>query len=618
MCLFYGEIDSISITFPHKKWHHMTLNRPFVSVLLSSSPRRASDTCTNHRNCRPEFTFSSSRGRSIRQKASDTGADLDQQILLLAVPALLSLLLDPLLTAADTAFVGKSEETLTTEAEESVFMKEKGENSGLAALAVSSSVFNFISYSGSFLAQATTPLVSREVALEEAKRKNRKNDDENDENEKVVESSSSASKTISAALALALVVGVSATFLVETNAEWLLGLSGGNSLEINAYESALEYVKIRALGLPFFCCSLIGIGAFRGVADTRSILNVALVSESVHFFLDWFLVLGLHLGVEGAGWSTFASTVLEFSLFSRAMFDRGILNVPPRRNEEEDFFFYKRTKDFLENDVKDMSGKLGQLVSNGSNQLLRTLFLQFVLVRATALATENNVSGPHQIVSQVWWIELFVLDAIAVAAQTLVSSRLAKNDGSEEDILAARKAVDRCLFWSFLLGVLLTVVTELFADDLPKIFTGDAAVTAATFVPLAFILAPLQPLNALVFVGDGVFQGANDFKFLSKAMIVCSLFALAAFQTPIFADAFDSGLLGVLGLNDSNNNGLERVWLGIAVLMLTRAASLGYRYWLDPESPLAVVVDTNGIGGIGTSAFVRDEKEETKGTTKKK
>ena len=155
----------------------------------------------------------------MRQKASETDADLDEHILLLAVPALLSLLLDPLLTAADTAFVGKSEETLFTEAHRSVFMKVKGENSGLAALAVSSSVFNFISYSGSFLAQATTPLVSREVALEEAKRKNRKNDDENDENDSnVVESSSSASKTISAALALAVVVGVSATFLLETNA----------------------------------------------------------------------------------------------------------------------------------------------------------------------------------------------------------------------------------------------------------------------------------------------------------------------------------------------------------------------------------------------------------------
>ena len=54
---------------------------------------------------------------------------------------------------------------------------------------------------------SATPLVN-EVALEEAKRKNRKNDDENDENESVVGSSSSASKTISAALALALIVGV--------------------------------------------------------------------------------------------------------------------------------------------------------------------------------------------------------------------------------------------------------------------------------------------------------------------------------------------------------------------------------------------------------------------------
>ena len=62
----------------------------------------------------------------MRQKASETDADLDEHILLLAVPALLSLLLDPLLTAADTAFVGKSEETLFTEAHRSVFMKVKG------------------------------------------------------------------------------------------------------------------------------------------------------------------------------------------------------------------------------------------------------------------------------------------------------------------------------------------------------------------------------------------------------------------------------------------------------------------------------------------------------------
>ena len=532
---------------------------------------------------------------------------IDETIVRLAVPALATLLLDPLLSASDTAFVGRQlnnttpfppvvvldEDDDTKGNKIDIFEDDKNDdnNTGLAALAVSSSVFNFVSYSGSFLAIATAPLVSREVAENEAAFAATKTSGNNKRD---------ASKTVAAALVLAACVGVTAATVVEVCVEPLLSLSGGESLGEAAYKSAEDYVRVRALGLPFFCCSLIGIGAFRGVADTKSILNVALVAESVHFVLDWVLVLGLHLGVVGAGWSTFASTVLEFLLFSRALFERGIV-------DSERFF------ENIGESAKDIGGKLGQLVSNGSNQLLRTLFLQTVLVRATALATENDVSGPHQIVSQVWWIELFVLDAIAVAAQTLVSTRLATNDGSDEDVLSAREAVDRCLLWAFALGVFLTVVTEIFVDDVPKIFTTDATVASATFVPLAFIVAPLQPLSALVFVGDGVFQGANDFKFLAKAMLFCSLLSVGAFQTPAFADAFNAAIIFLsqkflvvenLDIYDiyttththpiiidgggGGGGGLEQVWLGIALLMVARAGFLAHRYWFDKDSPLLV------------------------------
>ena len=532
---------------------------------------------------------------------------IDETIVRLAVPALATLLLDPLLSASDTAFVGRQLNNTTPfpppppvvvldeDDDEGnnkidIFEDDKNDdnNTGLAALAVSSSVFNFVSYSGSFLAIATAPLVSREVAENEAAFAATKTSGNNKRD---------ASKTVAAALVLAACVGVTAATVVEVCVEPLLSLSGGESLGEAAYKSAEDYVRVRALGLPFFCCSLIGIGAFRGVADTKSILNVALVAESVHFVLDWVLVLGLHLGVVGAGWSTFASTVLEFLLFSRALFERGIV-------DSERFF------ENIGESAKDIGGKLGQLVSNGSNQLLRTLFLQTVLVRATALATENDVSGPHQIVSQVWWIELFVLDAIAVAAQTLVSTRLATNDGSDEDVLSAREAVDRCLLWAFALGVFLTVVTEIFVDDVPKIFTTDATVASATFVPLAFIVAPLQPLSALVFVGDGVFQGANDFKFLAKAMLFCSLLSVGAFQTPAFADAFNAAIISsqkflVENVDDDiyttfththpiiidgggGGGGLEQVWLGIALLMVARAGFLAHRYWFDDDSPLLV------------------------------
>ena len=546
-------------------------------------------------------TSSSSSSSSGDENTTTTTKSIDETIVRLAVPALATLLLDPLLSASDTAFVGRQITTTPFPPSPPVLVLDEDEegnkidifendennnnndnnnNTGLAALAVSSSVFNFVSYSGSFLAIATAPLVSREVAENEAANATKTSSGNKRD----------ASKTVAAALVLAACVGVTAATVVEVCVEPLLSLSGGESLGEAAYKSAEDYVRVRALGLPFFCCSLIGIGAFRGVADTKSILNVALVAESVHFVLDWVLVLGLHLGVVGAGWSTFASTVLEFLLFSRALFERGIV-------DSERFF------ENIGESAKDIGGKLGQLVSNGSNQLLRTLFLQTVLVRATALATENDVSGPHQIVSQVWWIELFILDAIAVAAQTLVSTRLATNDGSDEDVLSAREAVDRCLLWAFALGVFLTVVTEIFVDDAPKIFTTDATVASATFVPLAFIVAPLQPLSALVFVGDGVFQGANDFKFLAKAMLFCSLLSVGAFQTPAFADAFDAALsqfLQHVGENTTTTHttaiiidgggGLEQVWLGIAVLMVARAGFLAHRYWVDDDSPLKASV----------------------------
>ena len=518
---------------------------------FGASRRRAKRVEHHHRTHLQRFperkrekvsTSSSSSSSSSGDENTTTtnNKSIDETIVRLAVPALATLLLDPLLSASDTAFVGRQITTTPFppppppvlvldedeegnkidifENDENNNNNDNNNNTGLAALAVSSSVFNFVSYSGSFLAIATAPLVSREVAENEAANATKTSSGNKRD----------ASKTVAAALVLAACVGVTAATVVEVCVEPLLSLSGGESLGEAAYKSAEDYVRVRALGLPFFCCSLIGIGAFRGVADTKSILNVALVAESVHFVLDWVLVLGLHLGVVGAGWSTFASTVLEFLLFSRALFERGIV-------DSERFF------ENIGESAKDIGGKLGQLVSNGSNQLLRTLFLQTVLVRATALATENDVSGPHQIVSQVWWIELFILDAIAVAAQTLVSTRLATNDGSDEDVLSAREAVDRCLLWAFALGVFLTVVTEIFVDEAPKIFTTDATVASATFVPLAFIVAPLQPLSALVFVGDGVFQGANDFKFLAKAMLFCSLLSVGAFQTPALShDAFDA------------------------------------------------------------------------------
>jgi MATE family multidrug resistance protein len=72
----------------------------------------------------------------------------------------------------------------------------------------------------------------------------------------------------------------------------------------------------------------------------------------------------------------------------------------------------------------------------------------------------------------------------------------------------------------------------------------------------------MQPLNAVVFVWDGVFLGAEDFQFLAVQMILSGAAAAAV-------------ILLVLPLGW----GLLGVWWGMVTLMLVRALTLAWRYW---------------------------------------
>ena len=102
---------------------------------------------------------------------------------------------------------------------------------------------------------------------------------------------------------------------------------------------------------------------------------------------------------------------------------------------------------------------------------------------------------------------------------------------------------------------------------LPGFFTPEPEVVATILLVYPFIVF-MQPLNALVFVWDGVFLGAEDFRFLAWQMVLSA--AAAA---------------GVLLLVIPMGWGLPGVWWGMVALMLVRALTLGWRYWFAwPEA----------------------------------
>ncbi|HEV7536785.1 MAG TPA: MATE family efflux transporter, partial [Acidimicrobiia bacterium] len=75
------------------------------------------------------------------------------------------------------------------------------------------------------------------------------------------------------------------------------------------------------------------------------------------------------------------------------------------------------------------------------------------------------------------------------------------------------------------------------------------------------VVAVLQPLNAVVFVLDGVLIGAGDLRFLARAM-------LAAFALYLPAAVLAGAVGGTLGW----------LWGAVTLLMVVRLAGVGWRF----------------------------------------
>src|SRR5690606_14178876 len=89
---------------------------------------------------------------------------------------------------------------------------------------------------------------------------------------------------------------------------------------------------------------------------------------------------------------------------------------------------------------------------------------------------------------------------------------------------------------------------------------ADAEVVALC-ASLLVAVAVLQPVNAVVFVLDGVLIGTGDQRFLAVAMVV----AAAVFVPAAVA-------VGALDL------GIGALWGAIGLLMLTRGVALAWRF----------------------------------------
>ncbi len=431
----------------------------------------------------------------------------DREIVRLAIPALGALVAEPLYILADTAVVGRLG------------------NDPLAGLAVASSILLIGHSIFIFLAYGTTGAVARFIGAGDER---------------------SAAHHAVQGMWLAAFVGVLVSLIAFALSAPLVEALGADGA---VREQALIYLRISLIGVPAMLVVLAGTGYLRGLQDTRTPLVVAVVSAVFNLVLECVLIFGLDFGI---GASAFSTVLAQWG--AAAVYVLWVGRAVQRHEVQ----------------LMPHPGTLREISVVGRDLFVRTVALRGSFLVATAVATRIGTVdvAAHQIAFELWSALALMLDAIAIAGQSLIGRLLGASEVDD-----ARSAGRRMLQWGLVWGLVAGVVVMVFRNVLPALFTHDALVRDIAAFLLVFV-SIMQPINGIVFVLDGLLIGAGDVRFLAWAMA-----AAAAVFIPC--------ALLVL----TYNGGIGWLWASLLLLMLIRGVTLGIRWlsnaWAVPGAALA-------------------------------
>ncbi len=411
-----------------------------------------------------------------------------RRIATLALPALVVLAAEPLYVLVDTAVVGHLGRV------------------PLAALAVGGTVMTLTAWVGTVVAYGTTGRSARRFGA-------------GDRAAAVAEGVQASWLALVTGVLVAVAIGIGGGALART-------LVGGPG---EVADAAAGWLRIAALGAPGLLLAAAGNGWLRGIQDTRRPLLFVLGPNLLSAVLCPLLVYPAGLGLVGSAVANAIAQTLSGVLFAAALVrERVSLRPRPR--------------------------VIGQQLVLSRDLLVRGVAFQASFLSATAVAARFGAAavGAHQIAVQLWFFTALVLDALAIAAQSLVGAALGGGDAAAARFLARRIAL-----LGGLCGVAFAVLIAAGAGVVPSWFSSDPQVREQAMTAWPWFVA-LQPIGGVVFALDGVLIGAGDVRYLRNLTIVC---AFGGFLPAIWlAYGFDLGLGGI--------------WAGLTLFVVLRLAGL--------------------------------------------
>ena len=402
----------------------------------------------------------------------------------LAIPAIISGIAEPVLSATDAAVVGNIKEF------------------GIESLAAVGIVGTFLSALIWILAQtrsAISAIVSQNLGAGKLK-----------------DLHNFPAQAIYFNIALSIIVLFSTYFFVEEIFK-ILNADG----MVLAF--SIDYYNIRVWGFPLTLFTFAVFGLFRGLQNTFWPMVIATLGASLNIGLDFAFVYGIGdfispMGIKGAAWASLIAQIVMAGLSLLLLLKKTEISL--------------RLKFPLHPEIK-------RLVVMSFNLFLRSLALNTALILATreAAALGKEYIAAHTIAFNIWIFTAFFIDGYGAAGNILGGKLL-----GERNYSSLWKLTKKVNLYNLAVAVALVLFGLVLYEPLGLLFNKDEKVLSI-FYGMFFMVLICLPFNALAFTLDSIFKGLGEMRYLRNVLLGATIFGFI--PVLYFSKYLDGGLIGI-------------------------------------------------------------------------
>mgnify|MGYP006227499527 FL=1 len=308
----------------------------------------------------------------------------------------------------------------------------------------------------------------------------------------------------------------------------------------NVSSKAISYLMLRSLGLPFYLLNMHSTAVLRGMKYPKITLYSSVIVGVSNVVLSYFLGIVLNFGITGIAVSS------SIAFFISSLYSTKVLIDTQTQT----------TNSVISEEKKEISKKffsVGFFIFIRS--MFLTLFMAYLRNRAS-LMSMSEIALQH-VLLQLWSFGYVFVDALAIAAQTLVAEYKAKFNLYKNSKL--KKYLNSL---TLKIAVFLFIISFIFLENMVLLIT-DASLVSIIDVELKILFALSLLIGSFAFLWDGVLLGLDKSRQFSTLTVISSIF----------------GFLSCAYLLTQDNS-LSSLWIGLNASLLSRAL-LGYYHQME-------------------------------------